>query len=1015
MRTLSDSFKTHRLTPDTKLNKKLEIQTSDGTWHDVTSEWIDAESLSLELDTQDSITSPAQFIFTLTGNKLSTYVRGDKVRLTVYFESSDTYTIFEGYIASISVKGRNTTFTAYDFWYKDLDKRLGKVGFLDSKGNLIPLFSFTQLRKLWSKGTGYFSLISHWKAVRDFYIDPASSEANICDYQELMIGGDVAVAPNGAFYVLILFQGKATIQYWETPVAPKNEATISFSYVYDRCKIVTPFPYSDKVAFVLWDSDYYKWRAYRWQPGSSVELIFTDSTFPNYNFAGGTLVHRSDTYWMISGYSESDPDVKAIFTIREDGSVSSPLIGLYSLDTDYRAVGDYPYYYGYEQSGSTKYAYVYDIPNDTKSSVPISEFPTMLRTADFGDYCVTDTYWMRYDAQVVEITSDTLKGTYWTNYADSDAVYGCKRTGKYELTIFKAEAQTDAGGDFTGISYTTSKIRRTLVPIDDVQTPYAANTDNASTTPEGTSHHFMIGRITQISQGDWKLFNSYLFFLDESGGRRRYFHFASTSDPYNSDAEALADAAFLSLLAVRGDLDIVPLEVSAGQPSVEITDDLANLNSFSIDRKYNAVSGQFTYPYLNDETPRSIQVSGLDNAEHARVVRFARRVLVNSPIWEGQLESVLLIETEPFDKLTLSLTKMPFSYSPSVFLDGLTYRLPKIELRFRLRELDPDTRLYLPFEEGHLDIPAPEVSVIEESSGFELPRYYCVQAFDGASFSDVSATVEAYSDDFTYANARVYWDAIPGAISYRVWYKSWPTDSYEHYVDVRDTEILDKGSTVEADDTEYEWQTDSSGPQSSAILYTYDYSPKCNHGVCTGITCLSESHGVLLDGSSSYIDAGYRGTGLADELTVLVACKMTKLDATQVIVHRGEHGTSGYHIYNYYDAVADTNRFIFRVIGAGGSVSCSEEATFNDFVTLALTYKSGEGGAGYVDGEQVGVIADSGDVDYTNDSNVGIGANIYSTPQYFFGGEIYEVRIIARKYSQSEIQKWHNEVKRKFS
>ena len=754
MRTLSDDFKAHRLTPDTKLHKKLEIQTPDGVWHDVTDEWIDAENLSLELDAQDSITSPAQFIFTLTGNKLYTYVRGDRVRLTVYFDPSDTYTIFEGYIGSAAIKGNNTTFTAYDLWYQGLERREGRVGFLDSEGRLVPLFSFAQLRNLWPEGTGYHTLVSHWKSVRDYYIDPASQDTNICDYQELMLAADVAVAPNGAFYVVTLFQQKVIIQYWETPVAPKNEITISLPYVYDRCKIVTPFPYSDKVVIVVWDSGYYEWRAYRWKPGYGAELIFSDATFTNYKLAGGTLAYYSGTSWLIAGYPTSDPDYRNIYRITEAGGVTA-LISVLSLGTDYRAVGNGTYYYGYEEYGGTKYAYVYDVPNDTKHSVPISKFPSMMRTADGDDYCVTDTYWMRYDADLAEITSDTLRSIYWTNDASSSAVYGCKRTGAYEVTIYKAHAILDETANFTGIGYSPIKVRKTMLPIDVTQTPYAANTTNVPSTPEGTSHHFIVGRVTKISQGDWKLYNSYLFFLDEKDGRRRYFHPAPIDDPYNSDIEALSDMAFLSLMGIRGDTDVTPFEVDAGQQEMQVTDDIANINTLSVERRYNAVSGQFTYPYLNSEPTISIQTTGLSDAEHSRVVRFARRVLYNCPIWVGQLDAILGVEAEPFDKLKLQLTKQPFEYSPSCYLEGLTYELPKVQLRFRLHEIDPDTRLYLPFEEGHLRTPAAQVVVTENSSGFSLPRYYCVQAFDGVSYSKVSATVEAWSDDFSYAYARV--------------------------------------------------------------------------------------------------------------------------------------------------------------------------------------------------------------------------------------------------------------------
>ena len=146
-------FERYRLTPDVKLYRKLEIQDVSGAWQDVTEYWIDPNRLNLEwnLESYDTLAPrEGQIFFTLSGDFRDTYRIGDSVRVSIYFDPTDVYTVFEGRISKMSYNGVTTSFVASEGWLQPLQRRFYNVGYVYNN-KLIPLWTFRHLR-------GYFSI-----------------------------------------------------------------------------------------------------------------------------------------------------------------------------------------------------------------------------------------------------------------------------------------------------------------------------------------------------------------------------------------------------------------------------------------------------------------------------------------------------------------------------------------------------------------------------------------------------------------------------------------------------------------------------------------------------------------------------------------------------------------------------------------------------------------------------------------------------------------------------------------
>ena len=1032
----TEEFKQYRLTPDVRFYRKLEIQDASGTWQDVTDYWIDYNRLSIDHDLEDPsslIPREKEFYFTLHGDWRTTFVIGDNVRLTVYFTSDDTYVIFQGEIVYLTFTGIRTRFRARTKWLDDLKLRNYLVGAVDSKGYLLPVWSFRHLRDY----LGVDTLSNWWKKVRDYFLNAENSATRLEALEKLadFRAMDVVrtTGTDEGIVLAYIKEGKLYCENWTSPIGPKAQASTTISSDYFGCKILycnTTFDYDPdyKVQVLVWGShgDASQFTIYFWDMSSSSLVAGpSDATWSAYTIIGTSLAYQEydsantvRRWWAVgqSGGGDlyicdlwEDGTINAIYMIAASGDyVLDEYAGCSVLGLNSYYFGEY---YGYTTEPEPR-AFVYHGATNSYSEVNVASYgdAQTLRTYyydttnDIYFACSRRGWWLSSDGEL-QYNSNLNRASYGWEYRNTSSI-DCVTADDETIYVHSVSPTFDTAGAFTGINInltTSYKIHDSgWIRSPSSYAPYYTGLVYFGVS--GVYHHVVLLESTQYEAYPYH-YGGWLFFTD---GKRRYFAPAvGLEDPYTSDLEAFKELSKSILIALTSKTTYGPYYVKTADAAVDISEDLINKDTLRIYHKplYDSLeAGSIRYPDLG-KNPLDISCNFYSGSKLRHYLRFLWRAIFKTLTHTLEFEGPILIESDLLKRITITSDKFVFSYTPEIYVDSISYHLPRTLIRAKIADLDIRTRLYYPFEEGQLPAPFPVTATTASGGSLTADTYYYykVQAFDGVVWSPLSQEVycRTTTSDQTI---EVSWESESGAYLYRVW-RGTSSGGQNEYYDTTETSITDDGSLS--------WT--SGTPSENDLLYVFDYSRYFNHGSCTDIKSITGKYGVLLNGSSSYIDAGYKGTGLTDELTVLVACKMTKQDATQVLVHRGEHGTSGYHIYNYYDSVAGTNNFIFRVIGASGSVSCSTEATFDELVTLALTYKSGEGGAGYVNGSSIGTIGDSGDIDYTNDSHVGIGANIYSTPQYFFGGEIYEVKIIGRKYSQSEIQKWHNEVKRKFS
>lgn len=1002
-------FEQYRLTPDAKLYRKLEIQDVSGTWQDVTEYWVDPNRLNLEwnLESYTTLTPrEGQVYFTLCGDFRDTYQIGDAVRISVYFDPSDTYIVFEGEISKISYDGKTTSFIATEGWLTPLQRRRYNIGYVINN-KLIPVWTFRHLRDYF----GVVKLDTLWNYLRDYFKreDDVDRVTPIEFYPDLVDSIDIArVLNTSGVLITYIKDEKLYCEWWVSPIGPSVMSYTEIGDAYSRVKILNcdyagTLDPCHKSQILVYDPTG-TFRIYRWDfTDDPPTYAYSNSSFPNVDWIPSSMAYQGYNpgdlldYWWCLGINQdgdlciysldSTPAATVRYTVAPSGGFTESDYQGCAADgvdgyyfTEYRLIsGTDEYFYAIVYRGSTNDYTRVDAPNTSGGVMRTYE-------REPGDYyAVTKYWWIRYTGNLCECDAA------YPGWGYSGTPLDCAAQNERQIIIYNVEPVPE-NGNFQLLYWETTTYELPELAAS-LNSPSLPKYGGKAELSNGEEFHLILGRAANYR--DW-----YLFFDDAD---KRYFQAEEIEDPYTSDLDMLTECGRASLFGVAAKQYPKPYFVKVDAADHIFTVDDVKKDSFRIheEAKFDSIAiGEIVYPTLGNK-PLSLTYALTEKPyEKKRYLRFLWRNIFKHLRWIGEFEGRLLIEADILDRIEINIAKVTFDYTPEIYIDGLTYRLPDIQIRTKLLDIDPDLRLYYAFEEGNL--PAPTGIEISTGSGSLSHGYYYyrVQAFDGVVWSPLSVEVWKYCT--SSCQITVSWNAVPGAQKYRVWRGTTAGGENEYY-DTTETSITDDGSL--------DWT--SGTPSENDLLYVYDYSRCFNHGTPNDIKSIDGKYGVMLNGTSSYIDAGANATRLR-EFTILVACKITKRDATQVIIHRGQHEDSGYHIYNHYDSGAGTNTFRFRVIGEALPALCTSEAVFDELVTLAMTYKSKEGGAAYVNGDEVGTIEDVGDVDYTHDSNVGIGANIYGTPSLFFGGEIYEVRIIGRKYSQSEIQKWHNEIKRKF-
>jgi hypothetical protein len=140
------------------------------------------------------------------------------------------------------------------------------------------------------------------------------------------------------------------------------------------------------------------------------------------------------------------------------------------------------------------------------------------------------------------------------------------------------------------------------------------------------------------------------------------------------------------------------------------------------------------------------------------------------------------------------------------------------------------------------------------------------------------------------------------------------------------------------------------------------------------------------DGTDDYVDAGNNvSLDITNAITMSAWVYQNDITARGWIIGKGsEHG--GYNIHNRFSTIH------YEISGAGGNTDVYTSATQSSWQYVTLTYISGSGGHGYLNGTQKAVLSDVGDVLYPA-TNLGIGKLLFGPGYYPINGSLDEVRI----------------------
>jgi len=126
---------------------------------------------------------------------------------------------------------------------------------------------------------------------------------------------------------------------------------------------------------------------------------------------------------------------------------------------------------------------------------------------------------------------------------------------------------------------------------------------------------------------------------------------------------------------------------------------------------------------------------------------------------------------------------------------------------------------------------------------------------------------------------------------------------------------------------------------------------------------------------------------LKKTITVKTKVRPVRDNVRETVLVVGRDVSSGYQIRNH------RGTWRFRVHGENGRVEQRQAIKLNVSQSLKLTYKSGEGGKAYVDGEKIGTFPDKGDIIYPEVWGNAPTVASHGGNLYFFKGSISEVQI----------------------